>query len=60
MGKSIEHKSIYGFDLSDDENSEAMMKMLANLQAEVITQGVSMIHAEFAKFLNFSRTHLKR
>jgi hypothetical protein len=50
MGKFIEHTSMYGTDLSDDEDAEAMMKMFVNLLAEVITQGVSKIYEKFAKF----------
>ena len=50
MGKMIEHISLYGTNLSDDENSESMMKMFVNLPAEVITQRVSKIHEEFSKF----------
>ncbi len=43
---------MYGTDLSDEENAENMCQMFVNLPAEeeVITQGVSMIHAEFSKF----------
>ncbi len=61
MGRFIEHTSIYGTEISDDENAEAM-KLFVNLQAEVITQGISRIHGEFAKFftLIISRNHLKR
>ncbi len=40
MGKTLEHTSLYGTDLSDDENAESMMKMFLNLPAKVITQGV--------------------
>jgi hypothetical protein len=50
MGKMIEHTSMYGTDLADDENAESMMKMFVNLPAEVITLGVSKIHEEFSKF----------
>ncbi len=50
MGKTIEHTSFCGTDLSDDENVESMMKMCLYLPAEVITQGVSRIHEEFSKF----------
>ncbi len=50
MGKTIEHASLYGTDISDDENSEFMMKMFVGLLAEVITQGVSKIHEEMSKF----------
>ncbi len=38
----------------DDENEEATMKMFVNLPAEVITQGVSKIHEEFAKYFKES------
>ncbi len=41
---------MYGTDLSNEENAENMYQMFVNLPAEVITQGVSMIHAEFSKF----------
>jgi hypothetical protein len=41
---------MYGTDLSDEENEENMYQMFVNLPAEVIPQGVSMIHAEFSKF----------
>ena len=41
---------MYGTDLSDEENAENMYQMFVNLPAEVITQGVSMIHGEFSKF----------
>ncbi len=51
IGKFIEHTSLYGTDLSDDESEESIMKFV-NLPAEVITQGVSTIHEEFAKFFN--------
>jgi hypothetical protein len=44
MGKRLEHTSLYGTDLSDDENAESMMKMFLNMPAEVITQGVSRIN----------------
>jgi hypothetical protein len=41
---------MYGTDLSDEEHAENMNQMFVNLPAEVITQGVSMIHADFTKF----------
>jgi hypothetical protein len=41
---------MYGTDLSDEDHAENMYQMFVNLLAEVITQGVSMIHAEFTKF----------
>ncbi len=49
-GKALDHVSMYRTDLSDEENTENMYRMYANLPAEVITQGVSMIHEEFSKF----------
>ncbi len=49
-GIALDHVSIYGTDLSDEENAENMYQMFVNLPAEVITQGVSIIHAEFSKF----------
>ena len=49
-GKTLEHVSMYGTDLLDEENAETMYQMFVNLPAEVITQGVSMLHAEFSKF----------
>ncbi len=49
--KALDHVSMYGTDLSDEENAQNMYQMFVNLPAEVITQGVSMIHAEFSKFL---------
>jgi hypothetical protein len=49
-GKALDHVSMYGTDLSDEDYSENMYQMFLNLPAEVITQGVSMIHAEFTKF----------
>jgi hypothetical protein len=49
-GKALGHVSMYGTDLSDEKNTENMYWMFANLPAEVITQGVSMIHGEFSKF----------
>jgi hypothetical protein len=50
MCKFIEHTSIYGTDLSDDENAKFMM--FVNLLAEIITQGVWKIYGEFAKFIH--------
>jgi hypothetical protein len=41
---------MYGTDLSDEGNAENVYQMFVNLPAEVITQGVSMIHVEFSKF----------
>ncbi len=49
-GKALDHVSMYGTDLSDENHAENMYQMFVNLPAEVITQGVSMIHAEFTKF----------
>jgi hypothetical protein len=49
MGRFIEHTSIYGTNVSDDENAESMMKTFVNLSAEVMTQGVLRIHEEIAK-----------
>jgi hypothetical protein len=45
-GKALDHVSMYGTDFSDEENADYMYKMFVNLLAEVITQGVSMIHRE--------------
>ncbi len=42
--KALDHVSMYGTDLSGDENTENMYRMFVNLPAEVITQGMSMIH----------------
>jgi hypothetical protein len=50
MGKTIEHASLNGTDVSDEENAESMMKIFVGLPAEVITQSVSKIHEEFSKF----------
>jgi hypothetical protein len=49
-GRALDHVSMYGTDLSDEENAENMYQMFVNLPAEVITQRVSIIHAEFSKF----------
>jgi hypothetical protein len=49
-GKALDHVSMYGTDLSGDANTENMYRMFVNLPAEVITQGMSIIHAEFSKF----------
>ncbi len=49
-GKVLDHVSMYGTDLSGDENTENMYRMFVSLPAEVITQGMSMIHGEFSKF----------
>jgi hypothetical protein len=48
--KALDHVSMSGTDLSGDANTENMYRMFVNLPAEVITQGMSMIHAEFSKF----------
>ncbi len=40
-GKALDHVSMYGTDLSDEETAENMYQMFVNLPAEVITQGVS-------------------
>jgi hypothetical protein len=48
-GKALDHASMYGTDLSDEENAESMIRMFMGLPAEVITQGVSKIHEEFSK-----------
>ncbi len=50
LGKALDHLSMYGTDLSDEENEENMYQMFVNLQAEVITQGLSRIHEELSKF----------
>jgi hypothetical protein len=49
-GKALDHVSMYGTDLSGDENRENMYRMFVNLPTEVITQGMSMIYGEFSKF----------
>jgi hypothetical protein len=43
-GKALDHVSMYQTDLSDEENTVNMYQMFVNIPAEVITQGVSMIH----------------
>jgi hypothetical protein len=48
-GKALDHVSMYGTDLSDEENAENIYQMFVNLPAEVITQGVSRTHEEFSK-----------
>ncbi len=48
-GKALDHVSMYGTDLSGDVNTENMYRIL-NLPVVFITQGMSMIHAEFSKF----------
>ncbi len=40
-GKALDHVSIYGTDLSGEENTENMYRMFVKLPAEVITQGMS-------------------
>ncbi len=42
-GKALDHMSMYGTDLSDEDYTANMYQMFVNLPAEVITQGVSMI-----------------
>jgi hypothetical protein len=49
-GKVLDHVSMYGTDLSNEENAESMMRMFVGLPAEVITPGVPKIHKEFSKF----------
>jgi hypothetical protein len=49
-GFLLDHVSMYGTDLSGDENTENTHQMFVNLPAQVITQGISMIHVEFSKF----------
>jgi hypothetical protein len=49
-GKALDHESMYGTDLSEEENTENMYRMFVKLLAEVITQGMSMRHGEFSKF----------
>jgi hypothetical protein len=49
-GEGLDHVSMCGTHHSDEENAENMSRMFLNLSAEVITQGVSMIHGEFSKF----------
>ncbi len=51
MGRFIEHTTINGTDLSDDENAEGMMKTFMNLPVEVVSQAVSKKHEEFSKCL---------
>ncbi len=46
-GQALDHVSMYGTDLSDEDHAETMCQMVVNLPAKVITQGVFMIHAEF-------------
>ncbi len=51
-GKALDHVSMYGTDLSGEENAENMYQMFVNLPAEVITKGVSRIHEEFTSTTN--------
>ncbi len=51
-GKALDHVSIYGTNLSDEENAENMYRMFVNLQARVITQGVSKIHNQIIQILS--------
>jgi hypothetical protein len=48
-GKALDHVSIYGTNLSDEENTENTY-IGCSRTSEVITQGVSMIDGEFSKF----------
>jgi hypothetical protein len=50
LGKALDHVSMYGIDFSDEENAENMYQIFVNLPAEIITQGVSMIHGKISKF----------
>jgi hypothetical protein len=50
-GKVLDHVSMYGTGLSDEEKTENMYRMCVILPAEVIAQGVSMIHGEFSEFV---------
>jgi hypothetical protein len=43
-GKALDHASMYGTALSNEENAESMMRMFVGRPAEVITEGVSKIH----------------
>jgi hypothetical protein len=52
LGKALDHVSMYGTDLSDEENAENMYQMFVNLPAEVITQEVSKIHEDFSEFFH--------
>jgi hypothetical protein len=54
-GNALDHVSMYGTDLSEEENAVNMYQMFVNLQAEVIAQGVSAIHGEFSKFFRALR-----
>ncbi len=47
-GKALDHVSMYGTDLSNEEN-ENMYQMSMNLQTEVITQGVKNSPNSFAQ-----------
>jgi hypothetical protein len=49
-GKVLDHASMYGTDLSNEENAGSMMRMFLGLPAEIITQGVSKTHEESSKF----------
>jgi hypothetical protein len=49
-GKALDHASMYGTDLFNEENAESMMRMFVRLRVEFIIQGVSKIHEEFSKF----------
>ena len=41
-GKGLDHVSMYGTDLSDEENAENMYQMFVNLPAKVIRQSGSL------------------
>ncbi len=59
-GKALDPVTMYETDLSDEENAETMYQMFVNLPAEVITQGVSMIHADFTHILFKSFAKIKQ
>jgi hypothetical protein len=48
--KALDHVSMYGTDLSDEENAENIFQMFVNIPTEAITQEVSRIHEGFSKF----------
>ncbi len=54
-GKALDHVSMYGTDLSDEDYAENMYQMFVNLPAEVITQGVSMPNSPNSFAQNTSR-----
>ncbi len=49
--KALDQVSMYGTDLLDEENTENMYRMFANLPAEDITKGVPMIQSDIWKIL---------